>query len=132
MKKFSIIAAVVLIIIFTTLYFISNMFYNLALSPDNNKDKVFESSHNAPTKKFDNTKINNDNNKFKEKAEIISVKSFDGLNLKSYKLAKNNTHKWVIINHGYMQKPYQMGHAGMKFYNQGYNVILPHMRGRGE
>ena len=31
-----------------------------------------------------------------------------------------------------MQKPYQMGHAGMKFYNQGYNVILPHMRGHGE
>ena len=132
MKKFSIIAAVVLLIICTTLYFISNMFYNLALSPDNNKDKVFESSHNAPTKKFDNTKINNDNNKFKEKAEIVSIKSFDGLNLKSYKLAKNNTHKWVIINHGYMQKPYQMGHAGMKFYNQGYNVILPHMRGHGE
>ena len=72
MKKFSIIAAVVLIIICTILYFVSNMFYNLALSPDNNKDKVFESSHNAPTKKFDNTKINNDNNKFKEKAEIFA------------------------------------------------------------
>lgn len=114
-------------------YFIINMFYNLALSPKANKDTVFESSHNAPTQSYDMTDIVNDNNIFKNKAQVVKIKSFDNLTINAYKLSHQNPcDKWVIINHGYMQPPYQLGHTGLKFFENGYNILLPHMRGHGE
>lgn len=114
-------------------YFIINMFYNLALSPEANKDAVFESSHNISKQIYDMTDIINDNNMFKNKAQVVKIKSFDNLTINAYKLSHQTPcDKWVIINHGYMQQPYQLGHAGLKFFNDGYNVLLPHMRGHGE
>lgn len=131
-KKYSIIICSLLIAAAAGFYFILNMFYNLALSPKINKDAVFKSSHNVSTQIYDMTDIFNDNNIFKNKAEIVQISSFDNLKIYAYKLSHKEPYdKWVIINHGYMQQPYQLGHAGLKFYTNGYNVLLPHMRGHG-
>lgn len=132
-KKYTIIVFSLLIIVTAVFYFILNMFYNIALSSKTNKDAVFESSHNAPTKNFDMTDILNDNNIFKNKSQIVKIKSFDNLTLTAYKLThKEPNNRWVIINHGYMQKPIQIGHTGLKFFDNEYNVLLPHMRGHGD
>ena len=56
-KKYTIIVFSLLIIVTAVFYFILNMFYNIALSSKTNKDAVFESSHNVPTKNFDMTDI---------------------------------------------------------------------------
>lgn len=132
-KKYTLIVIILLLIFAFAFYYILDMFYNLALSPQINKDNVFKSSHNAPTQKYDMTEIINNNNIFKNSSQIIKITSFDNLNLTAYKMTqKKDNNKWVIINHGYMQQPYQMGHAGLKFFEGGYNVLIPHMRGHGE
>ncbi len=39
------------------------------------------------------------------------------------------SHKWAIICHGYTSGPGGMAHYAREYYNKGYNVILPYMRG---
>ena len=132
-KKYSLIMCLLLVTAAAAFYFILNMFYNIALSPKTDKDAVFESNHNLPTQIYDMTDIINDNNIFKNKAQMVKIKSFDNLSINAYKLShKEPDDKWVIISHGYMQQPYQLGHAGLKFFTNGYNVLLPHMRGHGD
>lgn len=131
--KYGIIFCAVLIVITVVFYFTLDKFYNIAIVSKINKNKVFESSHNMPTKHFNMTNIVNGNNKFKNQAQIIKIKSFDNLNLSAYKLSHEKySNRWVVINHGYTQDPYQLGHAGIKFFADGYNVLVPHMRGHGE
>lgn len=132
-KKYNLIACIILIILAVIFYLILHTFYNMAISAKSSKDKVFTSSHNIPTKSYDLTDITAGNNQFKKQAHIVQTKSFDNLNLSSYILTHEEySDKWVIINHGYMQQPYQMGHTGIRFFADGYNVLLPHMRGHGE
>lgn len=132
-KKYSLIMCLLLVTAAAAFYFVLNMFYNIALSPKTDKGAVFESNHNLPTQLYDMTDIINDNNIFKNKAQMVKIKSFDNLSINAYKLSHKEPYdKWVIISHGYMQQPYQLGHAGLKFFTNGYNVLLPHMRGHGD
>lgn len=132
-KKYSLIICLFLITAAAVFYFVLNMFYNIALSPKTDKSAVFESNHNSPAQIYDMTDIINNNNIFKNKAQMVKIKSFDNLTINAYKLSHKEPYKkWVIISHGYMQQPYQLGHAGLKFFTNGYNVLLPHMRGHGE
>lgn len=43
--------------------------------------------------------------------------------------AKENTDKWLICVHGYTSSPKGMGSYALHYYNKGYNVLLPAMRG---
>ena len=42
------------------------------------------------------------------------------------------SHKWAIICHGYTSGPSGMAHYAREYYNKGYNVILPYMRGNAK
>ncbi len=45
-------------------------------------------------------------------------------------LFKNgDSHKWAIICHGYTSAPGGMARYAREFYNKGYNLIMPYMRG---
>lgn len=39
------------------------------------------------------------------------------------------SHKWAIICHGYTSAPGGMARYAREFYNKGYNLIMPYMRG---
>lgn len=39
------------------------------------------------------------------------------------------SHLWVVINHGYTSRPRSMAKQGRHFYEKGYNVLMPYMRG---
>lgn len=43
--------------------------------------------------------------------------------------AKEETHKWAVVIHGYSGTPAVMAHYAWKYSEAGYNVILPHMVG---
>lgn len=47
-------------------------------------------------------------------------------------LQKKHTNKWVIVIHGYSGTGEQMLSTAMKFYNEGFNVLLPDCRGHGK
>lgn len=39
------------------------------------------------------------------------------------------SHKWLVVNHGYTSRPRTMALQGVHFYEKGYNVLMPYMRG---
>ncbi len=44
-------------------------------------------------------------------------------------IENGDSHKWAIICHGYTSGPGGMAHYAREYFNKGYNVILPYMRG---
>lgn len=120
------------------LYFlIGNYFYNFALNPKKiksflqNNPQLTLPEHMQYTKEENKTK----DNKFREKVEPkrITVQSFDQLRLVGY-LYKNSpsSHKWAIVLHGYCGNHSEMIRYVRNFYEQGFHVIAPDLRGHGE
>ena len=55
--------------------------------------------------------------------------SKDNLKLYGRKiLKKNKSHKWVIAVHGYRTSGEAMDRYALRYYNRGYNVIIPDLR----
>lgn len=57
--------------------------------------------------------------------------SFDGLRLHAI-YVKNESDRWVIIQHGYMSKAIFMDDIAEFFHKQGFNVLLPDARAHGD
>ncbi len=66
----------------------------------------------------------------RQSAEITSD---DGLTLKGdVFMAEENSHKWLIVIHGYTGKRSDMYHIANAYAEKGYNVLAPDMRAHGE
>lgn len=68
-----------------------------------------------------------------DNVEDIYINGYDNIKLHGY-LAKNSNSavKWAIVLHGYGGQGLQMCSEGKRFYEMGYSVIMPDMRGCGE
>lgn len=66
----------------------------------------------------------------KVKYDELYINSYDKMILHAYSV-KQNSDKWVIICHGYDSEGQNMACYGEKFYEIGYNVLLPDQRGYG-
>lgn len=65
-----------------------------------------------------------------EKAEI---KNADGKTLTALKIENEHvSHSYIIICHQYGGSPYSMEEYAKHFYDLGFNIILPYMRGHAE
>ena len=65
--------------------------------------------------------------------EKVEVKSLDGLSLRGeYALNPEASHRWLIAVHGYRGNHSQMLTFAYFYSQQGYNVLLPDLRGCGE
>ena len=60
------------------------------------------------------------------------IESFDNLKLHGYKINNENSNVWVITVHGYMGSGAKMAFYAENFYNMGYNVLVPDLRGHGK
>jgi fermentation-respiration switch protein FrsA (DUF1100 family) len=61
------------------------------------------------------------------------ITSTDGLNLHGYEILNTKPSKtWVITVHGYMGQGKEMALYANEFYNLGYNVLVPDLRGHGQ
>lgn len=116
-----------------------NYLYNLALNPDIPKDFIFNAEHNASAEdvnqeetsgsvSIDDTTWLLDESNY----EDFYVTSKDGLKLHNYLLRNNSSDKWIIAVHGYTSEGKLMASYARKFYDMGYNVILPDLRGHGQ
>ncbi|MBQ9790741.1 MAG: alpha/beta hydrolase [Clostridia bacterium] len=67
------------------------------------------------------------------KKSEIKITSHDNLKLSAYQiLAETQTSKWVVLMHGYRGKPLDMTFYASKFYEQGFNILIPWQRAHGE
>lgn len=71
--------------------------------------------------------------KLKIRNAECNIKSFDDLPLfgKIY-LQQEHTDNWVVIAHGYGGDGDLMNYAAKKFFENGYNVVLPDLRSHGK
>ncbi len=129
---------VIVLVLIIGLGFGSNYLYNLALNPDTPKDFIFNADHNASAEDVNQEETSgtvtiDDTTWFLEESnyEDFYVTSKDGLKLHNYLLPNNSTDKWIIAVHGYTSEGKLMAPYARKFYDMGYNVILPDLRGHG-
>ena len=63
------------------------------------------------------------------RVEEVYLISKDNLKLYGRKILKNNnSHKWVIAVHGYRTSGESMERYAIRYYNRGYNVVIPDLR----
>lgn len=117
--------------------FVGNYFYNLALNKktSGSKDQLKrESLEIEGTEEFPIETIIGELEWFKRNSNYvdININSFDNLDLHGYKIInETKTDNWVIIVHGYCGKGIEMSLYAKKFYELGFNVLIPNLRGHG-
>ena len=107
--------------------FIGNFFYNIAINPSISKDIVYADHQNEDVYEDESwlTKESNYSDEY--------IKSYDNLNLHAYIIKQEeSTDKWAIVVHGYGGKGEQMSAKAKYFYEMGYNVLVPDLRGHGK
>ena len=107
--------------------FIGNLFYDIILNPKISKNIVYaDNSNTQPTE--DSKWLINESNYNDE-----YINSFDNLKLHAYIVEnKVKTNKWAIVVHGYAGNGELMSDRAKYFYEMGYNVLIPDLRGHGQ
>lgn len=124
-----IVVTVIVILVIIALGIVGNYFYNLALNPNSSKDLVLGSSELTEEQK----QIREEKRKWLvEHSEDVYMTSEDKLKLHAYQVINENPSDiWVIAIHGYMNEGNGMISQAQKFYEMGYNVLIPDLRGHG-
>ena len=71
--------------------------------------------------------------KLKKHSTVITMKSFDGLELKALfaRPVENSGHDYALVIHGYRSEPRDLAPNAVHFLDNGWNVIMPGQRGHG-
>ena len=104
----------------------------MALNPKTSKESIFGSKEEENSTSGE--LINEDLNWLLNYSNYsnVTIKSFDNLNLNGYKILNNSsTDNWVITVHGYTSKGIDMSSYAKKFYDMGYNILMPDLRSHG-
>ena len=64
--------------------------------------------------------------------EPVEIRSTDGLRLTGGYFAQSDSHRWAIAIHGYRGNHTQMYAPCQRFYDAGYQVLTPDLRGCGQ
>ncbi|MFV0380888.1 MAG: alpha/beta hydrolase [Breznakia sp.] len=115
-----------IVVCLITLGCISNYFYNLALDPNTDKSIIFdnEATENKESLAVEDTFFSDTKH---QDRYIIN----DGLKLYAYDFnQKSDT--YVIVVHGYAGEASEMSVSAKHFYEMGYNVLTPDLRGHGK
>lgn len=69
---------------------------------------------------------------FEKDCDSSTINSKDGLILRAKYRLRENSKAWVILVHGYKTNNTQMMPFAKKYYDKGYNVLMPDNRAHGE
>lgn len=138
MKVFIIILICILIItILALICYGGNYLYNLGLNPKHPKDLIFKSNTDEETKQSETSGVSTIDSKTwllkYSNYEDLFINSKDNLKLHNFLIKnENKSNKWVIAVHGYTSQGTYMASYAQKFYDMGYNIIIPDLRGHGK
>ncbi|MFC4402613.1 alpha/beta hydrolase [Gracilibacillus xinjiangensis] len=121
-------------------FWVGNYFYNFALNARKEKAFVHDNPHLARSEAVleDVAKAEKESdNRFREHVPTssLSITSDDKLKLKLHAnlyLQNEQNQKWAIVVHGYGSKAADMVRWARGFYEKGFNVLVPDLRGHGE
>lgn len=137
MKKISIIIAVVFLLLVIIYGLVGNYFYNYALNAKQEKDFLEGNPHlkksvNVSGEVLATNKVKNAEFVSQHPPNTLSIRSFDNLQLTGYEYRNQETnHKWAIVVHGYNGRASLMTKYIRHFYEKGYSVVAPDLRGHG-
>ncbi len=140
-NKIIIIVASILVALLVVVYFaVGNYFYEYALDAKDDKEFMDDNPHleesiavNAQVAEA--AELADEEFKKQHPPATMSIVSNDKLQLKlEADLYKNSedSPKWAIVVHGYTSKAANMTRYVRNFYEQGYNVLAPDLRGHGD
>lgn len=120
------------------LAYVGNYFYKVALNKNINEANadldIEDIEKREDSEDFPKEHLIESLEWFKRKSKYIdiNIKSFDNLDLHSYKIINDiKSNNWIIIVHGYCGKGIEMALYAKKFYELGYNILIPDLRGHG-
>lgn len=125
--RWGIVALVILAVLAIVLLGVGNYFYDLALNPNSSKSLIFKEDTRAANSKNESNWILDESN-----YSDAEIESFDNLKLHGYKVNNEKSDVWVITVHGYMDRGSGMATYAKAFYEMGYNVLAPDLRGHGK
>lgn len=106
-------------------------FYELAINPTTSKEMIFQSAageNTDPAKEEANKWLKEDMD-----YEDWYMESRDNLRLHAYALKNPKPSKvWIIGVHGYMGNGLDMARCAKVYYDAGFNMLMPDLRGHGD
>lgn len=129
MKRFKKITISIFIVLLTLFIggssLVGVLFYNLALNANYSKDIIYA--------EYNDENLNDAQKWLEEKSNYSDkyIESYDKLQLHSY-VVSQNSNKWAIVVHGYGGSGKLMSDKSKYFYDMGYNVLIPDLRGHGK
>ncbi len=77
--------------------------------------------------------LNNESEWIENNSEKIQIKNAEGKSLTALQIKNEHiSHSYIVICHQYGGSPQSMEEYAKHFYDLGFNIILPYMRGHGE
>lgn len=132
---------ILLCIILTALIIVicygGNYLYNLGINPKHPKDLIFKSNTDEETKQSETSGVSTIDSKTwllkYSNYEDLFINSKDNLKLHNFLIKnENKSNKWVIAVHGYTSQGTYIASYAQNFYDMGYNIIIPDLRGHGK
>lgn len=129
MKRFKKITISIFIVLLTLFIggssLVGVLFYNLALNANYSKDIIYA--------EYNDENLNDAQKWLEEKSNYSDkyIESYNKLQLHSY-VVSQNSNKWAIVVHGYGGSGKLMSDKSKYFYDMGYNVLIPDLRGHGK
>ncbi|MBQ0039756.1 MAG: alpha/beta hydrolase [Treponema sp.] len=144
-KKLTITCGIIAAFIFAAIFGGAVYLVSYAVAPEDGS-LCYESENFSIKKKTDKIKKQDDPQhvlaeqeramaypKLKKYSTVITMKSFDGLELKALFASKGEkaSHDYALVIHGYRSEPRDLAPNAVYFMDKGWNVILPGQRGHG-
>ena len=107
--------------------FIGNLLFNVVISASSPKNAIY--ADYTYKSSYDNENWLTKKSNYKDKY----ITSFDNLKLHSYVVKQpKKTSKWAIVVHGYGEEGKFISRKALHFYEMGYNLLIPDLRGNGQ
>ncbi len=125
-----IIVTAVVLVVGIACYFVGDFFYNYSLktrrgATGTNPATADAIEPDAPA--F----ARNDGTWLSDNAEDVWIDSADGLRLHGY-MARTEGSRYAIVVHGYTGRATDMTSRGERFFEHGFSVLMPDLRGHGQ
>lgn len=124
-KRVAFLIILMIIILAIVINVCASAFFTLTLFKKDGWEKFEEYSYGE--------KLTDSSDWISSKSEKTEIKNSDGKKISALEIKNEHvSHSYIIICHQYGGSPYAMEEYAKHFYDMGFNILLPYMRGHGD